>query len=152
MSFTPLVGVHILGAVLLAMILRGSLVASVIGTAMGNPWTFPLIWTTIYHIGHWILGGVMPASSDGVDFIAFFAGLTGTVLTMDMARFTSAVLPVFAPMLVGSLPIAAGVWLVSYWLSRRLVQQYQDMRRARRGRRGVGQSPTVLRGFARRTD
>ncbi len=151
MSFTPLVGVHILGAVALAWILRGSIVASVIGTALGNPWTFPLIWTTTYHVGHWMLAGAVPAPN-GVDFVAFFAGVTGTLLTLDMAYFNSAVLPVLGPMLVGSLPIAAAVWLVCYWPSRRLIQQYQDMRRARRGRRRAARSRTVPQGFARRAD
>ena len=150
-SFTPLIGAHILGAVLLAAVLRGNLVASVIGTAIGNPWTFPVIWTTTYHVGHWMLAGAVPAPN-GVDFIAFFAGLTGTLLTLDMARFTSAVLPVLGPMLVGSLPIAAAVWLVCYWPSRRLIQQYQDMRRQRRSRRRAGRSRTVPQSFARRAD
>ena len=152
MSFTPLVGAHILGALLLAAILRGNLVASVIGTAIGNPWTFPLIWTTIYHLGHWMLSGATPVPDNGVDFITFFAGLTGALLMLDMAGFTSAVLPVFAPMLVGSLPIAVVVWLGCYWLSRRLIRQYQDIRWVRRMSRGAGQNPSAPRGFAGRMD
>ena len=152
MSFTPVVGMHILGAVLLATILRGNLVASVIGTAIGNPWTFPMIWTTIYYLGHWMLSGATPAPDNTVDFVSFFTGLTGTLLTLDMARFTSAVLPVFAPMLVGSLPIAVVVWLVFYWLARRLIRQYQDIRGARRRSRGTDRNPTMSRDFAGRMD
>jgi uncharacterized protein (DUF2062 family) len=143
---------HILGAVLLAKVLRGNLVASVIGTAIGNPWTFPMIWTTIYHLGHWMLSGTTPAPDNTVDFVSFFTGLTGTLLTLDMTRFISAVLPVFAPMLVGSLPIAVVVWLVFYWLGRRLIRHYQDIRWARRRSRGAGQNPTISRGFAGRME
>ena len=39
------------------MLLRGSLLASAIGTVVGNPWTFPFIWTWIYALGQWLLGG-----------------------------------------------------------------------------------------------
>ena len=39
---------HILLAMLLALLIRGNLIASGIGTVVGNPWTFPLIW----FVGH----------------------------------------------------------------------------------------------------
>ena len=35
----------------------GNLIASALGTAVGNPWTFPFIWAWIYTVGYWILGG-----------------------------------------------------------------------------------------------
>ena len=35
-------------ALLVAFVIRGNLIASMIGTAVGNPFTFPFIWLTIY--------------------------------------------------------------------------------------------------------
>lgn len=55
-SFTPFIGFHFLLAALLSWIIGGNLLASAIGTAAGNPWTFPFIWAWIYTAGHWILG------------------------------------------------------------------------------------------------
>ncbi|MDH3231800.1 MAG: DUF2062 domain-containing protein, partial [Alphaproteobacteria bacterium] len=40
-SFTPFVGVHFILAALTSWFSRGNIVAGLIGTAVGNPWTFP---------------------------------------------------------------------------------------------------------------
>ena len=47
-SFTPFIGFHFLLAVFFAYLLRGNIVASLIGTFIGNPFTFPFIWIFIY--------------------------------------------------------------------------------------------------------
>ena len=38
---------------------------SAIGTAVGNPWTFPFIWAAIYRTGAFILGDVDSAQALG---------------------------------------------------------------------------------------
>lgn len=43
-SFTPLLGTHFLQAGLIAYLLRGNVIAAMIGTFIGNPWTFPFFW------------------------------------------------------------------------------------------------------------
>lgn len=50
-SFTPLPGTHIVSAAALSWITRSNMVASVLGTLVGNPWTFPLMWWAAYKIG-----------------------------------------------------------------------------------------------------
>ena len=55
-SFTPLIGFHFVGAALLAWLIGGNVIASAIGTAIGNPWTFPVIWFWILNLGRWIIG------------------------------------------------------------------------------------------------
>ena len=44
MSFTPFIGLHILLSAIGAWVSRCSIVAAVLGTIVGNPWTFPFIW------------------------------------------------------------------------------------------------------------
>ena len=82
--------------------LRGNIIASAIGTAVGNPWTFPFIWAGIMWIGTWILGyergQELPAE---LTFSAIFEQ-PGTVLL---------------PMLVGGLPVG-GWWCGSCSSSR----------------------------------
>ena len=55
-SFTPLIGLHFLLGIALAWLIRGNMIMSMIGTAVGNPWTFPFIWALIYAVGGSVLG------------------------------------------------------------------------------------------------
>ncbi len=145
-SFTPFIGFHFVGAALLAVILRGSVVASLIGTTVGNPWTFAVIWPSIYKLGRWILGeSPVIAQSQEPDFISLFTGLIRALLEFDLAYIIDHVSPVLWPMTVGGIPIALVVWVVFFWPVRGVVAEYQHarsrrvlrkMRSARHGRLG----------------
>lgn len=43
-SFTPILGTHFLQAGLFAFLCRGNVLSAIIGTFVGNPWTFPFFW------------------------------------------------------------------------------------------------------------
>ena len=116
-SFTPLIGLHFVIAVILAWLLGGSLIASALGTAVGNPWTFPLIWIASYRLGSWMLG--LEPNVDG--------------LTMEDIRQNF--LAVFLPMMVGGLVLGIVAWLGSFWLVRRAASRYQLIRLSRIRRR-----------------
>jgi hypothetical protein len=115
-SFTPFMGLHFVGAAVLSLLVRGNVVASAIGTAIGNPWTFPFIWIWIYNLGRWLLGesGEYTLPDD---------------LSMHyiFENFTS----VFWPMTVGGLPTALVAWLAFFWPVRATVLEYQRRRRKR---------------------
>ena len=55
-SFTPLFGFHVFGAMALAWLLRSNLLASIFGTLAGNPLTFPFIASVSLSLGRLILG------------------------------------------------------------------------------------------------
>ena len=55
-SFTPLIGFHFILAAFIALVLRGSLLASAAGTMVGNPLTFPLIWMATFKVGNVLTG------------------------------------------------------------------------------------------------
>ena len=55
-SFTPFFGFHFVIAAALAFITRGNILASAIGTFVGNPLTFPFIAGTAMYLGHRITG------------------------------------------------------------------------------------------------
>ncbi len=65
-SFTPFFGIHIFGAMGIAWILghRINLIASTVGTFMGNPWTFPFLLFSSYSVGKWILSFFGSSESD----------------------------------------------------------------------------------------
>jgi uncharacterized protein (DUF2062 family) len=134
-SITPLVGLHFGLAALLAWIFRGNLIASAIGTVVGNPWTFPLIWVGTFEVGAWIMG--VDVKSEAVNFGRFFHALWESLRHLNLQVLTDQVLPIWLPMLVGSLPLAILAWIVTYWPVQRAVAGYQHARVARRHRKAV---------------
>lgn len=79
-SFTPLIGFHLLLAFGLAYFVRGNMVTAFLGTLVGNPWSFPLIFVLLQAVGDGLINyfGITAfsglASSDGVydQFLAYF--------------------------------------------------------------------------------
>ncbi len=43
-SFTPILGSHFIQAGIIAWLVRGNIFSAMMGTFIGNPWTFPFIW------------------------------------------------------------------------------------------------------------
>ena len=120
MSFTPYIGFHFFGAALLAWIIGGSLMASAIGTAVGNPWTFPFIWAGIYRLGYWMLGWDVGHALPDELTLSYIFEHPGAILL---------------PMTVGAVPAVMVVWCAFFWPVRQLVADYQRLRRRRRDRR-----------------
>ena len=118
-SFTPLIGFHFALAAILSWATGGNVLASAIGTAVGNPWTFPFIWYCAYSAGAWALG----ASAEELP-----AELTMSAIVADPET-------VLLPMALGGGAMAAAAWPVSFWLVRRAVTRYQSLRKARIERR-----------------
>jgi len=119
-SFTPFIGLHFVFAALLALLLRGNVVASAIGTAVGNPWTFPFIWAWIYALGQWLMGA--DTASD-------------LPATLGLNYIFERPLEVLWPMTLGGLPTAVAVWIVVFWPVRGAVAEYQYARRWRMRRK-----------------
>jgi len=133
-SCAPLPGLHFLLAVLLALATRGSPLASLIGTAFGNPWTFPLLWSAAHRIGTALVPGT---GGDAPTFAELLATLPGAVLSLDLTVLNGQILPALTPMLVGSVPLGAAAWLGVYLTAVRAVAGYQRQRGARLGRRAA---------------
>jgi uncharacterized protein (DUF2062 family) len=115
-SFTPFIGLHFVLAALLALVVRGNLLAAAIGTVVGNPWTFPLIWLWTYTLGSWIMGD---------------SGLTVLPENLSFHHFVDRPLEVFLPMVVGGIPTAVIAWFVFFWPLQSTVAEYQKARRRR---------------------
>ena len=54
--FTPFLGLQMTIAALLALALRGSVLASAVGSFAGNPLTYPIIWISTFTAGNVLLG------------------------------------------------------------------------------------------------
>ena len=130
MCFTPFVGLQLVISALLSAFLRVSVVASVMGTFVGNPWTFPFIWWLVYTSGKAMMG------EEGGEALPE---------TLSMGYGFDNFLDIFLPMLLGSLPIGAIVWFVCYLLLKKLVSGYQSSRRQRLAQARIKAGATALR-------
>ncbi len=128
-SFTPFVGLHFVLAAIVTWLIRANVLASAIGTAVGNPWTFPFIWIWLYETGKWMLSGTMEDLENLPDFYATFSDLMEKAMRFDVAGFLDAAIPVFWPMFISGIPSAIVVWLVIFFSIRKLVRGYQRRRR-----------------------
>lgn len=131
-SFTPFVGLHFIIAGIIAWIVRGNIFTSAIGTAVGNPWTFPFIWAVTYNLGINLLGW---EATDDIMLIMgkMFSSFTIVDLVSDpMSSLGPFLETVFLPMLLGGIIIGSSLWLVFYWPIFKLVSKYKINRLKRR--------------------
>lgn len=119
-SFTPFIGLHFVGAALLALLLRANVVASAIGTVVGNPWTFPFIWAWSYASGSWMLGREVSANIPKV---------------LSLAYIFDNPVEVLLPMAVGGIPTAIVAWFAFFLPIQGAVIEYQKARQWRIRRR-----------------
>jgi len=149
-SFTPFVGMHFVLSFILAWIVRGSMIAAALGTAVGNPWTFPFIWVWIYELGHWLMSANGGVPGESVNFVRLFARVTAALLRMDLVYLFENAWPVLWPMVLGGIPTAAVAWFAFYLPLKPMVAAYQHSRRQCRMKKKAGEggdaSDTAARG------
>ena len=139
-SFTPFVGFHFITAGIIAWLCRGSILASALGTSVGNPLTFPFIWWATYNLGGLILG----YEHRGEIHIELPRGLFWQLFTDPAGfwhEFWHVMGPILTPMLVGSIPLGALCGAVVYFLARPAVERYQERRRQALARRITRREP-----------
>lgn len=114
-SFTPLFFFHFIIAGALAWILRGNVLAALLGTAVGNPLTFPFIATAALNLGWWMLGIDPVHDAGGFSFLWLWENLE----------------LIFVPYLIGGVLPGLVTAVVCYRLSLPIVAAYQKRRRER---------------------
>ena len=108
-SFTPLLGLHFLLAIVFAYIIRGNYVAALLGTIVGNPITFPFIWGLIYKVGAFVTSTKQKELNHEINF--------DMIMTQTYE--------IFLPMLLGGAILAIPVWLLTYSLTHSFVSSYK---------------------------
>lgn len=136
-SFTPLFGLHFMASMLIALLIRGNMLAAILSTFVGNPITFPIIAGMSMRIGNRILG--RPVGEMGLgNTVEAFASATAdiwknflTLFTQQDADWSGLALffdRVFLPYLVGGFLPGLGAAFLAYGLSRPVITAYQKRR------------------------
>lgn len=135
-SFTPFFGLHFLTAALLALGLRGNILAALLATFVGNPLTFPLIAEGSITLGNFLLG--QPSSIHLPEVFQAFGGATKDLGANFLAIFTDDLADwsrvdrfyhrVFLPYTVGGFFPGIVAGFLGYFLSNPLIYAYQRRR------------------------
>ena len=114
-SFTPLLGFHLIICYLGTWLMKGNLIAATVGTVIGNPWTFPFIFYLDYKIGTTIF-------LSRIDYYEF-------KISFFVENFES----LFYPTLLGSIPLALVMWFLTFYTCRNfLVKRINEKNKTRR--------------------
>jgi len=137
-TFSPLFGLHIVVAVLMARAMKGNMIAAFMATFVGNPITFVFIPLASLKMGHLILGNDLQegelralsrkfgdAGSDlWHNFVAIF-----TKAHMDWSGFAVFSREVFFPYLIGGFVSGAVFATMAYYLMVPVLYAYQKRRK-----------------------
>ena len=117
-SFFPL-GFHLVIAGIVAWLIAGNLVAAALGTAFGNPMTFPILWGASYETGKLILHQKASGAPENL----------GSMLRhLDFSQLWE---PVLKPMTVGAVPLGLFFAVIFYGVTRWAVAAFHERRRVR---------------------
>ncbi|MFN3847303.1 MAG: DUF2062 domain-containing protein [Paracoccaceae bacterium] len=138
-GFLPLPGLQFLGAAGLAWIMRGNILAALLGTFNSNPITTPFFAVGSISLGHWMLGIDTPLNAEAIgdafaraggdlwhNFIALFG--PEQMHWGGLVQFWS---EVYAPYFIGALGPGILLSLLFYYLTIPLVEAYQKARVAK---------------------
>jgi len=145
-SFTPFFGFHFFLAAGLAWLMRGNVMASLFGTAVGNPLTFPFISAVSLWLGRWFMGEHSNESEFEAVTHAFAEAMNsiwattkswfgyGPSMVDGLKDFFHTL---FLPYLIGGLIPGLICGAICYWLIGPVVAAYQERRRNRLAKRAI---------------
>lgn len=138
-GFLPLPGLQFLGAWGLARLMRGNVLAALLGTFNSNPITTPFFAVGAITLGHWMLGSDTPLSSEAIGAAFADAGTDiwqniRSIFTPDVAHWSGLLQfwrQIYLPYFIGAIGPGIVLSLVFYYLTIPLVEAYQNSRAAR---------------------
>lgn len=115
-SFTPLIGFHVICSLILAWLVRGNYVAAAIGTLIGNPVTLPIFLAWQFWLSQELIG---PSSQDLL-FSLNWADVQENPWMMAQSWVHTVLYG-----LIGAAPLFFISGVISYWASLKLVVRYK---------------------------
>ncbi len=136
-TFTPFYGLHFLTAGLIAVVMRGNILAALLSTFFGNPLTYVPIGIISMKTGYWLLGlkGNPEHGSLGRKFAKAAEDLWDNLVAVftganpDWSDLEIFYHEVFFPYLVGGIIPGIIVGLIGYYMSVPVIRAYQNRRK-----------------------
>jgi len=113
-SFTPLVSLHMVLALIVAVVFRLNKVATIAGAWVNNPYTMPFVFYGCFRFGEWILGMRIPSPS--------FESYT-------LKSLLKAAVPYAAPLFLGTTVVGLAAAAVAYGVVYRIAVRVKSARR-----------------------
>lgn len=126
-SFSPIIGTHFIQVLILCWLLRANVLSAIIGTFVGNPWTYPFIWWGSIKFGAWLISFFGLSAADSLP-----ADIDLSVL-WNMIKHEP--IRVFLPWMLGGHILAVISFFPSYAVYYRLVLRAKSARSKARLRR-----------------
>ena len=134
-SFSPFFGIHVVLAFLIARFLRVNILASILGTFMGNPVTFPIIAALNFSVG----GLFINVSKEGVAEKSFLKQLVDVSYALsenvrmiflgkeaDFSTILEFFYGIFLPYLVGGFILGSVTATISYFIVMPTIVTYRS--------------------------
>ena len=113
-SFTPLLGFHLIICYTGTYLMKGNLIAATVGTIVGNPWTFPFFFYISYKFGIFFYFEPLDNYEFNINFL--------------LNNFDD----LFFPTLLGCLPIAILIWIITFRISKKILEKrYNEKNKTR---------------------
>ena len=123
-NFWPVLFTHLVLGYIIARILRGDLIAMFIGTMIGNPWTFAVVYPVMYKIGKVALG-MKPRHHAAQSFDSIEKIWHQIWPIHSWHSISVAFREILLPMSIGGFLLGLPCVLASYYLVRNLVRVYR---------------------------
>lgn len=148
-GFLPLPGLQFVAAWAAARLVRGNVLAALLGTFNTNPLTTPFFAVAAMSLGHWLLGVEAPLSAEGIARAFGHAGVdlwrnVMAIFTEDRMQWGGLIefwKDIYVPYFIGALLPGIVLSGIAYYITIPIVKAYQkaraakaDDRRERRGR------------------
>ncbi len=118
-AFQPILGFQMLAAAGVAVLLRASLPAALIGTFVGGPLTWPFMWFASYEVGSKVLGVERSVTLAELWNVFVGPGATASPVAHGLATTTALFREILRPLAVGALPLGLMAAMLAYALAAR---------------------------------
>ena len=115
-AFSPFLGFHTILCIFFSWVIGVNILSSIIGTFVGNPITYPVIWASSIGVGNFLLNRQL-LDQDKSNSLIFFK-----------TDFFMTIKPVFLPLFSGGLILGFLFALPSYFLIKYLILIFRNNR------------------------
>ena len=130
-SFLPAFGFHFFISGFLAYLLKGNILAALLGTFFGNPISFPIIAGVSINLGQYILGrNSTDLQSLSFSWVSFKASLS--LQNINWYFFREFLDDIVFPYLLGGVIIGLATSITCYFVLKPLIRAYQLNRRKKK--------------------